>query len=88
MAMVRKEVPAGVFKQGCLALIDDVAASKREIVITTRGKPEARVVPMEDPREREKELLAQWRGKARQLVQDDELMSATSELVDWKALEE
>lgn len=88
MAVVRKEVPAGVFKQGCLALIDDVAASKREIVITKRGKPVARVVPMEDPREREKELLAQWRGKARQLVQDDELMSATSELVDWKAREE
>jgi prevent-host-death family protein len=86
--MVRKEVPAGVFKQGCLALIDDVATSKREIVITKRGKPVARLVPMEDPREREKELLAQWRGKARQLVQDDELMSATSELVDWKALEE
>jgi hypothetical protein len=43
---------------------------------------------MEDPREREKELLAQWRGKARQLVTDDELMSATSEIVNWQALEE
>ncbi len=86
--MVRKEVPAGAFKQGCLALIDDVAASKQEIIITKRGKPVARLVPMEDPREREKELLAQWRGKARQLVADDELMSATSELVNWKALEE
>ncbi len=88
MSMVRREVPAGAFKQGCLALIDDVAASKQEIVITKRGKPVARLVPMEDPRERERELLAQWRGKARQLVADDELMSATSELVNWKALEE
>lgn len=88
MAMVIKEVPAGAFKQGCLALIDDVAASKQEIIITKRGKPVARLVPMEDPREREKELLASWRGKARQLVADEELMAATSELVDWKALEE
>ena len=80
MAMVRREVPAEAFKQGCLALIEEVAASKQEIIITKRGKPVARLVPMEDPREREKELLAQWRGKARQLVGDDELMSATSEI--------
>jgi prevent-host-death family protein len=80
MAMARREVPAGAFKQGCLALIEDVAASKQEIIITKRGKPVARLVPMEDPREREKELLPQWRGKARQLVGDDELMSATSEI--------
>lgn len=38
-------------KQGCLALIDEVAASKPEAVITKRGKPVARLVPMEDARE-------------------------------------
>lgn len=83
---VRKQVPAGAFKQGCLALIDDVATSKQEIVITKRGKPVARLVPMEDPRDREQQLLATWRGKAQQLVGDDELLAPTSELVDWKAL--
>jgi prevent-host-death family protein len=88
MAIIRKQVPAGAFKQGCLALIDDVASSKQEIVITKRGKPVARLVPMEDPRERELELLARWRGKARQLVSDDELLAPTSEGVQWKALDE
>ena len=88
MSMTKKEVPAGVFKQGCLALIDDVAATKQEIVITKRGKPVARLVPMEDPRDRERQLLAQWRGKARQLVPDDDLMSPTSETANWKALDE
>jgi prevent-host-death family protein len=82
MAMAaRREVPAEMFKQGCLALLDDVAASKQEIVITQRGKPVARLVPMEDPRDRERELLARWRGKARQLVDDDELLAPSSELV-------
>lgn len=88
MAMSRKQVPAGAFKQGCLALIDDVAASKQEIVITKRGNPVARLVPMEDPRDRERQLLAEWRGKARQLVDDDELMAPTSDLAGWKALGE
>lgn len=77
-----------MFKQGCLALIDDVAASKQEIVITKRGKPVARLVPMEDPGDRERELLARWRGKARQLVDDDELLAPSSELARWQALDE
>lgn len=84
----RREVPAGLFKQGCLALIDDVADTKQEIVITKRGKPVARLVPMEDPRDRERELLARWRGKARQLVNDEALLAPSSELARWQALDE
>jgi prevent-host-death family protein len=89
MTMVtgRKQVPAGLFKQGCLALIDDVATSRQEIVITKRGKPVARLVPMEDPGDRERELLARWRGKARQLVDDDDLLSPSSDLTHWQALD-
>jgi len=86
--MVRKQVPAGSFKQSCLALIDDVAKSKQEIIITKRGKPVARLVPMEDPRDREQQLLSDWRGKARQLVADDELIAPTGETAHWKALSE
>jgi prevent-host-death family protein len=90
MTMVtgRKQVPAGLFKQGCLALIDVVATSRQEIVITKRGKPVARLVPMEDPGDRERELLARWRGKARQLVGDDDLLSPSSALTRWQALDE
>jgi prevent-host-death family protein len=82
MAMAaRREVPAGIFKQRCLALIDDVATSKQEIVITKRGKPVARMVPIEDPHDRERELLERWRGKARQLVDDDELLALLSQIL-------
>jgi hypothetical protein len=42
-----RSIAAGRFKAGCLALIDDVAATRREIVITKRGKPLARLVPLE-----------------------------------------
>jgi prevent-host-death family protein len=86
--MAKKTVAAGVFKQGCLALIDQVAENKDEIVITKRGKPVARLVPIEDAREHERRLLASWRGKASQQVPDDDLITPSSELAPWKALTE
>lgn len=48
--MLRKRVtiPAGQFKARCLALLDQVAATGTPIVVTKRGKPVARLVPMDD----------------------------------------
>lgn len=86
--MAKRTIAAGDFKQGCLALIDQVAESKDEIVITKRGKPVARLVPLEDPREHERNLLAAWRGRARQLVSDDELIEPSGSLARWAALDE
>ena len=37
---------AGEFKARCLAVLDDVALSGREVVITKRGRPVAKIVPI------------------------------------------
>jgi prevent-host-death family protein len=37
---------AGEFKAQCLRVLDDVATSKREVVITKRGRPVAKLVPV------------------------------------------
>jgi prevent-host-death family protein len=42
------EVPAGEFKARCLKLMDEVQATRRAIVITKRGKPVAKLVPVEE----------------------------------------
>jgi len=42
------QIPAGQFKARCLAILDDVQRQRRAIVVTKRGKPVARVVPVED----------------------------------------
>jgi prevent-host-death family protein len=42
------EIPAGEFKARCLKLMDEVRATRRPIVITKRGKPVARLVPVEE----------------------------------------
>ena len=45
------QIPAGEFKAKCLKLMDQVRESGQEIVITKRGKPVAKLVPLE-PKER------------------------------------
>jgi prevent-host-death family protein len=41
-------VNAAEFKAKCLKLLDEVAATHQPLVITKRGRPVARVVPIED----------------------------------------
>jgi prevent-host-death family protein len=48
--MIKKalEVPAGEFKARCLKLMDEVKTTRRPVVITKRGKPIAKLVPVEE----------------------------------------
>ena len=41
-----KTIPAGEFKARCLSLMDDVQRTRQIVVITKRGKPVAKLVPM------------------------------------------
>jgi prevent-host-death family protein len=45
--MDNKRVPAAEFKANCLRLMDEVAQQRRAIIITKRGKPVAKLVPVE-----------------------------------------
>ena len=46
MTMVKKEIGAGKFKAQCLALLDEVALTGQELIVTKRGKPVAKIVPV------------------------------------------
>lgn len=39
-------IPAGKFKAECLHLMDEVAQSQQELIITKHGKPVAKLVPI------------------------------------------
>lgn len=43
-----KQMPAGVFKAQCLAIMDQVLKSGEPVVVTKRGKPVVKVVPAEN----------------------------------------
>jgi prevent-host-death family protein len=61
MTTAEAEVPAGEFKARCLKLMDQVHATRRPIVITKRGKPIARLVPVEEAMPR-REIFGCMRG--------------------------
>ena len=44
-----KSIAAGKFKDVCLKMLDDVAATKTTVVITKRGRPLAKLVPYVQP---------------------------------------
>jgi prevent-host-death family protein len=46
-----REIPAAIFKAQCLTLMEDVRSTKRPLVITKRGRPVAKLVPIEEPKD-------------------------------------
>jgi prevent-host-death family protein len=68
-------VQASVFKSRCLALLDEVEATHRTIVVTKNGRPVAKLVPLDAP--------APTLGTVTLIAEDDEdYFSAGSE---WDA---
>lgn len=43
-----KQIAAGKFKTHCLAIMDEVQAKRETIIITKRGKPIAKLSPLEN----------------------------------------
>jgi prevent-host-death family protein len=46
--MTMRTIPAARFKARCLKIMDDVKARRESVLITKKGKPVARLVPVED----------------------------------------
>jgi prevent-host-death family protein len=72
--MTERVVGAGEFKARCLALLDEVADRRTEIVVTKRGVPVARVVPIAPAPSTE--------GSVTLLATDDEAYFSTGEAWD------
>lgn len=68
------EISATSFKARCLALLDDVAETGAELIVTKRGRPVARVSPV-DPE-------VSLAGSVVLLVEEDELLAPISEAWD------
>jgi prevent-host-death family protein len=57
-----KTMAAGVFKANCLAVMDEVQSKRVTVVITKRGKPVAKLVPVEPQAD---DILGFLRGKGK-----------------------
>ncbi len=73
--MNERRIKASEFKARCLALLDEVARSRTSVVVTKRGRPVARLVPLDD--------VAPTLGSVVLLAEDDTDYFSTGE--QWDA---
>ena len=58
--MKTKTIPAGTFKAQCVAIMDEVQKKRQAVVITKRGKPVAKLVPVEEAKD---DIFGFYKGK-------------------------
>jgi len=75
-----KHMPAGDFKTHCLRVMEQVRTTRQPVVITKRGRPVAKLVPVAAPR---KDGFGCLKGVV-EIVGDIE--SPVVPLEDWEAL--
>ena len=74
--MADKRISASRFKERCLALLDEVARTKAPLVVTKRGEPVARVVPLDEPKRKP------LRDSVTFLAEDEDELFSTGERWD------
>jgi prevent-host-death family protein len=72
-----RRIAAGSFKVHCLAVMDEVQARRETVLITKRGKPVAKLVPVEEQTD---DLFGFLRGKVT-IVGD--VVSPALQLEEW-----
>lgn len=80
MSKTDRAIPAATFKAKCLALLDEVAATRQPLVVTKRGRAVARLVPVDSGEQRS--IFGAARGSILYLAPDEELLSTGAE---WNA---
>ncbi len=75
-----RTIPAGEFKNRCLALMDEVNETGEEIVITKHGKPVSRLVPAEESKPQ------MWGRNRDQIRIVGDIMSPIVSAEEWEAI--
>ena len=55
-----RKMAAGAFKVHCLAVMDEVQSKRQSVLITKRGKPVAKLVPVEQEKD---DIFGFYKGK-------------------------
>lgn len=71
-----QRIPAAQFKSQCLALMEQVAASGRPVIVTRHGKPVVQILPVEKDAE---DIFGFLAGKGRIVGDIEESVPAS----DW-----
>jgi prevent-host-death family protein len=73
--MSKRTMTAAAFRAECLQVLDSVASSGTEVIVTKRGKPVARLVPMEEAPKGRRSRYGALRDITTIVDPNDELLS-------------
>ena len=80
-----EEIGAGEFKAKCLAIIDEVSRSGKEVVITKRGRPTAKLIPFPYA-EKSEPFIGRLEGIIEIVGDPDDLINPVFPAEDWDML--
>jgi prevent-host-death family protein len=75
-----KTMPAGKFKAVCLKIMDDVHSTRQPLIVTKKGRPVVKLIPVDQPVD---EIFGCLRGEVEIL---GDIVSSPVPLGDWKVL--
>ncbi len=84
-----RQMAAGEFKAKCLGIMDEVNETGRPLVVTKRGKPVIKVVPIRAANERKKKkdpIFGRLKGIVEIVGDPDELIKPAFPLEDYDML--
>jgi prevent-host-death family protein len=81
-----RQMAAGEFKAKCLAIMDEVNETGRPLVVTKRGEPVIKVVPIRNGRKKKDDFFGRLKGIVEIVGDPDDLIKPIFPLEDWDML--
>jgi len=81
-----RQMAAGEFKAKCLSVMDEVNETGRPVVVTKRGEPVIKVVPIRNGRRKKDDFLGRLEGIIKINGDPDDLVKPIFPLEDWDML--
>ena len=81
-----RQMAAGEFKAKCLAVMDEVKATGKPLVVTKRGEPVIKVVPIRNGKKKKDNFFGRLKGVIEIVGDPDDLVKPIFPLEDWDML--
>jgi prevent-host-death family protein len=81
-----RQIAAGEFKARCLRLMDEIKETGKPLIVTKRGVPMVRLVPIAGPDARPKSIIGRLEGIMRIVGDPDDLIKPIFPLEDYDML--
>lgn len=83
---VERTIAAGEFKAKCLRIMDEANETGRPVIVTKRGKPSVKVVPIANGKKKKDSIFGRLAGVMKIHGDPDDLIKPIVPMEDWDML--